>query len=168
MSCGGLCCDGMEVAVSPAAPVGLASCCHGWALAAGLLPAPGPPAWPTAAPNQSYQLQTTHGRALPQSNTCSSWLVAADCSQPFRPASVLLQFLSMQKASGASGFSSRHGSYRVECCHLHLQIILEVKTRSRQMLKASTWTLPLHAHCNLLLWLCYPSAPSCWSLGCCP
>lgn len=76
---------------------------------------PGPPAWPAAAPEQSYQLQTTHGCALPQSNTRSSWLVAADSSQPFRPASVLLWFLPMQKASGASRFSS-HSTWVLEGC----------------------------------------------------
>lgn len=77
------------MAVSPAARLGLAGCYVGWALAAGLLPPPGPLVQPAAAPNQSYQLQTTHGCAQPQSNTRSSWLVAADSSQPFRPASVL-------------------------------------------------------------------------------
>lgn len=114
-SCWGLCCEGMEVAASPAAPLGLAGCCHGWALTAGLLRPPGPPARPAAAPEQSYQLQTTHGCALPQSNTRSSWLVAADSSQPFRPASVLLWFLPMQKASGASRFSS-HSTWVLEGC----------------------------------------------------
>lgn len=113
MSCRGLCCEGMEVAVSPAVPLGLASCCHGWALAAGPLPPPGPPARPAAAPNQSYQLQTTHGHAVPQSNTRSGWLVAAASSQPFRPALVLLQCLPVQKPSGASGFSS-HSAWVLE------------------------------------------------------
>lgn len=79
---------------------------------------------------------------------------------------LLLWFLPVQKPSGASGFSS-HSTWVLESCTLplHLQI---VKTPSRQMLKVSTWTLPLHTHCNVLLWLCHPSAQSCWSLGCRP
>lgn len=112
-SCGGLCCEGMQVAVSPAAPQGLAGCCHGWALTAGLLPPPGhQPGQQLHQPSHSSSKLHTAvlcPRATP--TQLGLWLlIPANRSD-------LLWFLPVQKPSGAWRFSS-HSAWVLEDCML--------------------------------------------------